>query len=258
VDGFSATIDWYKIEIDDMIAVEPGSAVYEACLSPASNPTASLTHPACTRIIRNPATGGATASNVSYINAGDAMLSGVDFAADWRVDMADMGFDRIPGTFGINFLVSTLLDLKTQATRTSPVVDWKGTLGPDPGTSLNNGAFDYRLFTTVSYGFNDWDFSLRWRHLPEAGAAQEATSAGPVVNLGAEDSYNVFDLSASWAFNDSALLRVGVDNLLDEDPVITGGRNALDPNPTTGQGTTEAGFYDILGRRFFVGIEASF
>src|SRR5690606_8447183 len=36
---FSATVDWYRIEIEDMIAVEPGSAVYEACLSPASNPT---------------------------------------------------------------------------------------------------------------------------------------------------------------------------------------------------------------------------
>ena len=38
-DGFSGTIDWYKIEIADMIAVEPGSAVYQACLSTASNPS---------------------------------------------------------------------------------------------------------------------------------------------------------------------------------------------------------------------------
>ncbi len=87
LEGFTATVDFYEISIADMIAVEPGAAVYEACLSAASNPTFSIANPACQRIIRNPATGGATASNVSYINAGDATISGVDFAADWRPNL---------------------------------------------------------------------------------------------------------------------------------------------------------------------------
>jgi iron complex outermembrane recepter protein len=226
LEGFTATVDFYEINIADMIAVEPGAAVYEACLSAASNP--------------------------SFINAGDATVSGVDFAADWRPNL------EIPGQLGINFLLTKLLDLETQATATSPTVDWVGTLGPDPGTSLNNGAFDYRIFTTVSYLIDDWSVSLRWRHLPTAEAAQEATVVGPVANLGAQDDYNVFDLSASWQVNDRTRLRMGIDNLLDTDPVITGGRNSLDPNPTSGQGTTEAGFYDILGRQVFVGIEANF
>jgi outer membrane receptor protein involved in Fe transport len=226
--------------------------VYEACLSATTNPTFSTANPACQRIIRNPATGGATASNVSYINAGDATLSGVDFAADWRPRL------EIPGQFSLNFLVSKLLDLKTQATATSPVVDWRGTLGPDPGTSLNNGAFDYRIFTTANYAIDDWGVTLRWRHLPTAKAAQEATVVGAVANLGAQSDYNVFDLAATWAMNERTTLRMGIDNLFDKEPVITGGRSSLDPNPTSGQGTTEAGFYDILGRQFFVGIEANF
>jgi hypothetical protein len=49
-----------------------------------------------------------------------------------------------------------------------------------------------------------------------------------------------------------------MDNVFDEDPVWTGGRTALDANPSTGSGTTEAGFYDILGRTFYVGISAAF
>ncbi|HEX6997228.1 MAG TPA: TonB-dependent receptor [Gammaproteobacteria bacterium] len=251
LDGFSATVDWYRIEIDDMIAVEPGSAVYEACLSTVSNPTGDVDHPACRRIIRNPETGGATASNVSYINAGEALVSGVDVSTNWGVDLGR-------GTFGINMIWSKLIHLKTQATPTSPLIDWKGTLGPTPGTSLNNGAYDYRLFTTLSYGLDDWSFSLRWRHLPSAEAAQEATTTGPVVNLGAQEDYDVLDFSASWNVRDTVTLRFGIDNVLDEEPVITGGRNELDPNPTSGQGTTEAGFYDILGRQLFVGVKASF
>jgi outer membrane receptor protein involved in Fe transport len=249
--NISATIDWYKIDIADMIAVEPGAAVYEACLGTASNPTGDINNPACQRIIRNPSTGGATASNVSYINAGDATVSGVDLTLDWRKDVAG-------GTLGVNYILSSLLDMKTQATATSPTIDWKGTLGPDPGTSLNNGAFDYRMFTTVSYSIADWDLGLRWRHLPSAKAAQEATSVGPTVYLGAQEDYDVFDLSARWAANDKTTVRMGIDNLFDTPPVITGGRSALDPNPTTGQGTTEAGFYDILGRQLFVGVEARF
>jgi iron complex outermembrane recepter protein len=261
-DGFSGTIDWYEIEIADMIAVEPGSAVYQACLSVASNPTASISHEACQRIIRNPATGGATASNVSYINAGDAVLSGVDLAANWQVDLADMGIDRVEGRFGVNFLVSTLLELETQATPTAASIDWKGSLGPDPGTSLNNGAFDYRTFTTINYGFNDWNMSLRWRHLPKAKSALQAaldSTTGDVAPvLGAEQAYDVFDLSAIWNMNERSTLRMGMDNIFDEEPVITGARTLADPNPTTGQGTTEAGFYSILGRQIYVGIDARF
>jgi len=261
-DGFSGTIDYYKIEIADMIAVEPGSAVYQDCLSTASNPSGDINHEACQRIIRNPATGGATASNVSYINAGDAVVSGVDFSATWQVELSDMGLDGIPGRFGLNFLLSTLLELETQATRTAPVIDWVGSLGPDPGTSLNNGAYEYRIFTTLNYGFNDWDISLRWRHLPDAKSALQAaldsTVGGTSPVLGAEDSYDVFDLAVSWDLSNRSTLRVGMDNVFDTEPVITAARVAPDPNPTTGQGSTEAGFYDILGRQIYVGIDARF
>jgi iron complex outermembrane recepter protein len=195
---------------------------------------------------------------VSYINAGDAVISGIDLTANWNVQLSDIGMNRIPGYFGVNFVLTHLLKLQTQATSTSPVVDWKGSLGPDPGTSLTNGAYDYRVFTTFTYGFSNWNFNLRWRHLPKADAAQTAAVGEATVFLGAQSSYNVFDLSGSWSFNGNSRLRFGIDNLFHKDPVITGGRIAPDPNPTTGQGVTEAGFYDILGRRFYVGMEARF
>jgi outer membrane receptor protein involved in Fe transport len=257
-DGFSGTIDYYKIDISHMIAVEPGPAVYEQCLSATNNPTFDPANAACQRLIRNPANGALTAENVSYINAGNATVSGVDLSANWRVDLADMGITRIPGHFGVNFLLSNLLRLETQATVNSPSIDWKGSLGPDPGTSLNNGAYDYRLFTTVSYGFNDWNMSLRWRHLPKAVSAVDATTTQPVTIMGAESDYDVFDFSAAWDVNEKTTLRMGMDNVFDKAPVITGRRTAGDPNPTSGQGTTEAGFYDILGRQFYLGVQAKF
>jgi len=152
------------------------------------------------------------------------------------------------------------LTLDTQATATAPVIDWTGSLGPDPGTSLNNGAYDYRMFTTFNYGFSDWNFTLRWRHLPEADPLLKPIAGdNPIPQVGANDSYNVFDLAGSWNISDKYVMRFGLDNIFDEEPVITGAQTDLDGNiPTSGQGTTEAGFYDILGRRFFVGVKASF
>jgi iron complex outermembrane receptor protein len=253
LDGLTLTADWYNIEITDMIAVESAEVVYTACLSAASNPTADPLHPACLRIFRNPGSGFAAPTTVSYINAAFAKIAGVDLTADWRTDLAG-------GAFGVNFMITSLIEEKTQDTVNSPVIEWKGSLGPTPGTSLNNGAFDYKTYTTINYGRGDWNLSLRWRHLPDALDATQV--AGPGSNLsterGAQESYNVFDLSGTFDLNDRMILRFGVDNLFDEPPVFTGERVVGNTHPSTGSGTTEAGFYDILGRSLFVGLKMNF
>ena len=101
---------------------------------------------------------------------------------------------------------------------------------------------------------------MRWRHIPEADPVVQAFLPGVnVPQHGAEDTYNIFDLSGSWSYNDNFTLRAGIDNLFDEDPVITGEIDANgDDLYTTGQGTTNPAFYDTLGRRFFIGVKASF
>jgi outer membrane receptor protein involved in Fe transport len=262
IDGLNLTIDYYDIKIHDMISVQSALVVYESCLSGASNPTYSATHPECVKIHRNPVTGTATTTTVSYINAAFAEVEGVDITADWRTDLAG-------GQFGVNFMVSSLLTEETQDTATSPVIDWKGSLGPTPGTSLNNGAYDYRTFTTINYGRDKWNLALRWRHLPTAIDASQAginsniaaglTAPGTrSTELGAEESYDVFDLTGGFEISGKVQLRYGIDNLFDTDAVWTGGRILPDPHPSTGSGETEAGFYDILGRSIYAGVKVSF
>lgn len=248
--GLTGALDWYSIEVRDMISIEPAVLVYEECLSVSSNPTGDVNHPACQRIHRNPGSGFASPTTVSYINAAFARVKGIDLTLDWRRDLAG-------GNFGVNFMITSLQEVKTQATDAAPILEWKGSLGPGPGTSLNNGSYDYRTFTTLNYGRNDWNMSLRWRHLPDAiDGTQVVTPAS--TELGAQESYDVFDLTATWNANDRTLLRFGIENLFDEPPVWTGARTAGDLSPSSGSGTTEAGFYDILGRQVFVGVQATF
>src|SRR4029078_6756596 len=142
---------------------------------------------------------------------------GIDFTADWRTDMAK-------GKFGVNFMISTLIDEKTQDTARAPVVDWKGSLGPSASTSLNNGAYDYRTFTTVSYGRGEWNLSLRWRHLRSAIDATQAAINASInaglqkpgtlsTSLGAESSYDIFDLSGGFNVGKRTELHCGIEHL---------------------------------------------
>jgi outer membrane receptor protein involved in Fe transport len=50
-------------------------------------------------------------------------------------------------------------------------------------------------------------------------------------------------------------LRVGVDNLLDKAPPVVGANPAA---KDTNSNQTNAQFYDVLGRRFYVGVKAKF
>jgi outer membrane receptor protein involved in Fe transport len=260
LDGFSSTIDWYSIEIKDMIAVEGGISVYLECLGKGTNPTASPTHPACARITRNPTSGGMQAVDVSYNNTGFTEINGIDLGFNWNGDMGTIGLDSLPGTLSLTSMFNVTTKFETQASVASPVYDWKGSLGPGPETSLNQGTFDWRFFGSLGYNLDNWNFSLRWRHLPEAKAAQAVIAgANGSPFQGAEESYDIFDFSASWALNDTYLFRAGIDNLFDTDAVITGRQDSFGGNrPTSGAGTTLPGFYDPLGRRLYVGLTANF
>jgi outer membrane receptor for ferrienterochelin and colicin len=92
-------------------------------------------------------------------------------------------------------------------------------------------------------------------------------------------SYNVLDLSFNWDVNEMLSLRGGIDNIVDFAPRVTAASSGypagtgltsvcgtapgcVNPTafslPSPGAGITSAGFYDTLGRRFFVGMKARF
>lgn len=259
-DGFSSTLDWYSIKIENMIAVEGGISVYLECLGQSTNPSGSLTTPACARITRNPTSGGLNAVDVTYNNTGFTEINGFDWGMNWNGALSDLGFESLPGSVAVSVMMNFTTKFQTKATSNSPVYEWKGSLGPGPETSLNQGAFDSRFFTTASYMLDNWNFSLRWRHLPTADSAQQVIAgSNGTPFVGAEDTYNVFDLSSSWSFSDTYLFRFGIDNLFDTDAVITGRQTDFNGNrPTSGAGTTLPGFYDAIGRRMYIGMTANF
>lgn len=299
--GATLSIDYYRVEIEDAIMLYSVDYANFRCygstlVSNATQAAAQAASAACQLLPRNPATGGALTTSLSYDNQATIETAGADIALNWAMQFSDVG-SSIPGGLGFN-VQATLLDY--YKTKQSPAVydvetEWVGSLGPNL-SGTNPGAYDYRLFSSLSYFRDAWAVSLRWRYLPEvytaAYASQQALRAnnarvaagGPGILLSyvplteiETDSYSIFDVSFNWNINESLALRGGVNNVFDEEPVDVGSTTGFpigttlssvcggapgcqQPGafslPTTGP--FNGGYYDTIGRRFFVGFELRF
>jgi iron complex outermembrane recepter protein len=302
--GLTATVDWYQIGLKD--AIQPYSIDYARWLcygsvivTDVAGASAQAATQACLDNPRNPATGGSISTLLKYANQASVSTTGIDFMIDWKASLADMGMASIPGQLGLN-IQGTLLDsYKTKVSPASydPVIEWKGSLGPDlPG--FNGGGYSYRLFTNLSYSLPSFNVSLRWRHLPSVVPLARARENAIIANNAAAaggggatllsyvpttvipvKAYDSFDLTGGWNINETLSLRAGITNLFDKAPAITGAiagypagtvlsgvcagaPGCVNPTtyslPTSGQGTTNGGYYDTLGRSFFLGVKARF
>lgn len=244
LEGLTASLDFYSIEITDAIATFDGQTIYNKCFNRdgLSNPTWSVNDPGgfCALINRSDSTGAAGTVDARYLNTGLIETSGVDMSVNWITDLPS------GGSFYVNNLVSFLNEFNTQTTPTDPVLKYKDTLG-------QGGQYKYRLFSTIGYNFGGGAASvdLRWRHFPEVKNAAYVTN--PNTTNFPTDSYDVFDLSARYTFNERYQLRGGIDNLFDTDPAIVGA-TPTDSNSSS----TLPGYYDTLGRRLYLGLKIQF
>jgi outer membrane receptor protein involved in Fe transport len=267
-------------------------------VSTAAAAAAQAQTPACQSVIRNQATGGQIATLLTYTNQATIGIAGVDFQLNWFAQLADLGLKVPGGLlFNTQDTFLQYYKTKQSPASFDVDINWKDSLGPNlPGT--NPGAYGYRLNATLGYVLPSFTMNLRWRFLPSANTANHAAQQGIIANnkavaaggsgilLGyipnrdiAAPSWNAFDLSFSWNINKILQLRGGVNNLLDKQPAITGKTAGFPPgtvlnqvcagapgcqNPTAyslpndGTGLTNAGYYDVYGRTFFVGLKARF
>jgi iron complex outermembrane receptor protein len=69
------------------------------------------------------------------------------------------------------------------------------------------------------------------------------------------DSHDELDLSGVWSITQAFTVRVGVENLTNAQPEIVG----RIPGVNNAMGTTDpTGNYDVLGRRYYIGMSANF
>jgi outer membrane receptor protein involved in Fe transport len=243
----SLSVDFYQIELKDVIDVLGFRQAYLQCFnaSGTSNPSYSVDNPYCQAIFRDPDSGAATYVQGGNFNFSQRFTSGVDISLNWHKQMAG-------GTFGINSSINDLITWKQPASSDpdAPLLEYSGYEG------TNQGYFKYRLFTQFTYDRGKLGVGLNWRYLPEQKDLSLVQT--PTFTALPTKAYNVFNANASWRLNDKIRIRGGIDNVLNTDPRVVGANPNAVNNPTANLGVTNAGDYDVLGRRAYVGVNLSF
>ncbi len=266
------TADWWSIDLHDAIGVTSAGIALQQCLDPnyntavtgAANGTtftpggavtvgsaaqAAGNNPFCAGIRYDPLPAlGAANFDVTYVNAGQVSISGIDFQLDWAVDAG-------PGTFTLNALVNYYLHYKSRELASNPFVDYVGTLGTAQN-SLNAGAYEFRALTTIGYRMGPAHVNLQWQYLPSVDV--EAAAVAPTTFKG-YPSYSLFNLQGGYELSDKISLRGGIDNLFNKRPPIGNINTAADLS--LGQlpgGSFNSNFYDTIGRRFYIGANIEF
>jgi outer membrane cobalamin receptor len=247
LENLTASVDLYSIAISDAIATIDSTFVYGKCLNAdgVSNPTYTIADPGgyCGLIFRNAGTGDRETVQAPYVNSGNLETTGMDIAVNWTKDIG-------ASSFYVNSLLTVLDTFKIQDAAGEPVLDVRDTLS----TSYYGAQYKYKITNTFGYNFGGGNASLglTWRHLPSI-RSESATRNPNTTQLGA-DSYNVFSLFARYSINQRLEFRGGIDNLFNEDPPIVEARPGIDTNADV----TRPDYYDVLGRRAYVGLKMSF
>ena len=244
--GFSASVDWFDIQIDKAIQGIGADAIVAQCTATAN--------PVFCGLVHRDASGSLWRSSNGYIidltqNIGGASTRGLDITANYSRAIGDIG--RV--TFGF---VGTYLDQLITNDGVSTPYDCVGYHGATCGTPNPEWRHQARIGFDAKNGLGA---TLRWRYF--GSVAQDTSSSNPSLKGTTQPanlkipSVSYFDLALNAKIGDHYKFTLGANNLLDKSPPITSGA-ACPAGPCNGN--TWAQVYDAVGRYIYVGVTLDF
>ncbi len=238
--GFSASIDWYKIDIKDAITAVGGQLLIDLCYGfnrPANTAT-------CASIIPVPGNVGLANATLltSGVNANNVAVEGIDYEASYRAPLSRIS-ESLPGAISLRLLVTQRLKDETNLPGDS--------VPPALGTV---GSLKWRGLLTTSYNVGPSTTTITTRYLgagvitnqPETsrtGIPAEFNRVDPVLYVELAQNYDVMIGSRK------VTLFGAVENLFDRDP---------EPVPSSGTSFGTNAPYDLLGRSYRLGFRFKF
>ncbi|MCH2057836.1 MAG: TonB-dependent receptor [Thalassotalea sp.] len=236
--NLEVTLDYYDIQVDNTIGEFTAQQTINACYQ-----FGIATE--CEKIVR---IGGDLTIAGSGIETYTTNLSyrtaeGIELGLYFDVGLEDMGELK----FATN--VNHYLTNERQSSEVLPIIDCLGKYGnncsPTPETTWNQ---------RVTWNLDDLTVSLLWRHT-SAIDMEEEQAAGSFEAFRSIDSYDYFDLFASYNLGEHTKLTFGIDNITEEDPPVVGGEAG---STTFNSGNTFPSTYSPLGRIFRAGVKFTF
>jgi outer membrane receptor protein involved in Fe transport len=239
--NFQASLDVYDIEVTGAISSIPVEVLLNKCYNvDGSNPTYDPNNFFCAQHTRDPNTGEIENIRLPNLNLGGLRTSGIDLQANASFEL---GF----GTLSLNGVFNYVDKWERKVLPDSQWENVNGAVTPVAGNPFQPFSPKWRGVLGISYDFLDrFQVGTRVRYIDsmiDVVALTNPAAAPPGVK-----AYTYADLDAAWRINETFRLRAGVVNVFDKEPPIVRGT----------PGVTNQATYDAIGRRYFIGLKASF
>ena len=233
LEGFTMTIDYYDIKIEDGISELSQEFILTECIEGNDSQ--------CANVKRGNNGDLWVGSNVDTSgqiialqdNLAVEQVKGIDVVASYDFDIGKWG------SINLHDVMSYIDQWDTQELSNAPKTECAGTFAGVCGYP----APDLRNNLRATW-ITPWNVtaSAQWRYI---------SSVDDYNNIRDLKSMNYLDVSAIWDINEWASVRAGVNNVTDKAPPIVGADIAA--TSYYGAGNTFPGMYDANGRYFFVG-----
>jgi iron complex outermembrane recepter protein len=270
LDGFSTSLDWYSIDIDGALAQLQAQQIVDNCFRGEIS--------MCQYVISNdapitnPAGGFRPIDRVEniFINLQTQKIEGVDMEMSYRSDIDFFG-DR-QEDFAIRFLTSYLGENSQMSQGAGAVLDERA------GQIAQFGLPEWKITTNLTYTVDNYALFLQGRWIGDGIVDRTRLESnvripGPVpagsilaacgTNICTLDDNSVpsifyMDARVTARFGEEENLEVyaNVQNLLDREPLASPGTTAVG-RTGVGSGVNQS-LYDVLGRRYTIGVNYEF
>ncbi|HEU4779432.1 MAG TPA: TonB-dependent receptor [Steroidobacteraceae bacterium] len=234
LERLSFSVDYWSIDVEDVIAAVNAVTIVQRCYNrDNANPSFDINNAWCAQFNRDANNGGVIelqqlSRNQSFINT-----SGIDLTTNW-------GFGVGAGNLDFHLVTTWVEKFETQTTTVDPVYDFVGSIGAVTATATPK----WKGTLMTSYSRENLQAQMAVRYIDSMIHANVVTGSSPLSNTGVAETWYL-DLSGRYDLTESVTFRLGVNNLLDQEPRL------YSPNV---QANTDPSTYDVLGRRYFIGV----
>lgn len=243
-DSFDLTVGvtWFDLTVEDTVFTPTLTQILGLCYTADNFPNSTF----CTRRTRDPNTGFLSEVDATPFNVSERVSSGVDFNVNFNTDFTA-------------FNTPMVFDLDLEATKSDEISVLVTIPGEEDDFEDNIGEIgfpEWRASARARLEIEDLSFFWQTRYIGEQEDPTPPSTVlgGTVSTVAAVDDYYISDASVTYSA-ESWLLRVGVQNVFDEEPPLVHlGTSGFvsERNVPLGVG------YDQIGRRIFVGVSKSF
>ena len=228
IEGFTATLDVYDIQIDDAIVSISAQTIINNCVDSTGGPSVDF----CPQVTRDADSQLRRLTN-SYVNASSIETRGVELDLNYRTDLSAW---NLPGRLSSSLFVNYLDRFVSYEFQDKPELD-----NVNDG-QLGDPTWQFRM--THNYRLDDWSINWVTRYIDRSALYDVTPRLGYHENVGPAyvGSQTTHDLSATYYMTQNLTLNAGVRNLFDKVP----------------PGWVSNPLYDLVGRRVFAGFNYSF